>query len=127
MKNIMVYVLVVLMSLPAFTGVATYISWRINQDYIAKYLCENKDKKELKCKGKCHLMKNLKKSEQQENIPLPLKLKELNLQPYIYSELQFLSVLVDMPVIDYKGISYQKRIKISTYCKNIFTTPDFVV
>nr|MBP8212168.1 hypothetical protein [Saprospiraceae bacterium] len=106
MKNIMVYVLVVLMSLPAFTGVATYISWRINQDYIAKYLCENKDKKELKCKGKCHLMKNLKKSEQQENIPLPLKLKELNLQPYIYSELQFLFVLVDMPVIDHKGISY---------------------
>ena len=127
MKNIMVYILVVLMSLPAFTGVATYISWRINQDYIAKYLCENKDKKELKCKGKCHLMKNLKKSEQQENIPLPLKLKELNLQPYIYSELQFLSVLVDMPVIDHKGISYQKRIKISTYCKNIFTPPDFVV
>jgi len=127
MKNIMVYVLVVLMSLPAFTGVATYISWRINQDYIAKYLCENKDKKELKCKGKCHLMKNLKKSEQQENLPLPLKLKELNLQPYIYSELQFLSVLVDMPVIDYKGISYQKRFKISTYCKNIFTPPDFVV
>ncbi|MBK9743967.1 MAG: hypothetical protein IPO94_13860 [Saprospiraceae bacterium] len=51
MKNIMVYVLVVLMSLPAFTGVATYISWRINQDYIAKYLCENKDKRNSSVKA----------------------------------------------------------------------------
>jgi hypothetical protein len=35
------------------------IDYAINYDYISKVLCINKDKPELKCNGKCHLMKEL--------------------------------------------------------------------
>lgn len=40
------------------------IQWSINQDFIAKNLCINKNKPALKCDGKCHLKKELKKTEE---------------------------------------------------------------
>ncbi|GAB2767447.1 hypothetical protein HNQ93_000030 [Hymenobacter luteus] len=36
------------------------VSWWLNQDYIARVLCINRDKPQLKCNGKCHLRKQLK-------------------------------------------------------------------
>jgi hypothetical protein len=39
----------------------------INYDYISKVLCINKDKPELKCNGKCHLMKELAKLQKMTN------------------------------------------------------------
>lgn len=37
----------------------------VNYDYIVENLCENKDKPELSCKGKCFLKKELSKTEKQ--------------------------------------------------------------
>ena len=43
------------------------ITWfEINQEYIAATLCENKDKPELVCCGKCVLTKELKKADDRE-------------------------------------------------------------
>ncbi|OJW78561.1 MAG: hypothetical protein BGO69_00815 [Bacteroidetes bacterium 46-16] len=40
------------------------IGWyELNKDYIAKNLCENRDKPQMKCCGKCYLHKQLKKAE----------------------------------------------------------------
>ncbi|HLV63047.1 hypothetical protein [Galbibacter sp.] len=43
----------------------------INQDYIAEYLCINKDKPAMDCNGKCYLMEMLEAENQQkkQNIP----------------------------------------------------------
>ena len=38
----------------------------INYEYIANELCENKAQPELKCNGKCHLMKELAKASENE-------------------------------------------------------------
>ena len=43
--------------------VVVITNWKINQDYIAEYLCENKDKPELNCAGCCQLEKQLTKTE----------------------------------------------------------------
>lgn len=40
--------------------------YQLNKDYIAKYLCENKYKPQLQCKGKCQMMKKLQAEEQQD-------------------------------------------------------------
>lgn len=54
------------------------INFKINQAYIASVLCENKDKPEMKCNGKCHLNKQLKANEQQQQqLPPQVKLKEV--------------------------------------------------
>lgn len=39
----------------------------VRYNYISKEICINKDKKELKCNGKCHLIKELGKISQDEN------------------------------------------------------------
>ncbi|MEL4308561.1 hypothetical protein JMA43_10715 [Joostella sp. CR20] len=49
----------------------------INQDYIAEYLCINKDKPEMHCDGKCYLMQMLEEqnNEKKQNLPA-IDLKE---------------------------------------------------
>lgn len=42
------------------------MDYAINYDYISKVLCINKDKPELKCNGKCHLMKELAKASEDD-------------------------------------------------------------
>lgn len=37
----------------------------VNYEYIVKNLCENRDKPELSCNGKCFLAKELSKTEKQ--------------------------------------------------------------
>lgn len=51
--------------------ITPFIEYGLNKDYIAEFLCINKDKPELSCGGKCHLMKQLEK----ENKELPKGLK----------------------------------------------------
>lgn len=43
------------------------VEYFVNYDYISKVLCENKDKPQMKCNGKCHLMKELAKASESEN------------------------------------------------------------
>lgn len=42
------------------------LEYMVNYEYIANELCENKDKPELKCNGKCHLKKELAKVSEEE-------------------------------------------------------------
>ena len=39
----------------------------VNYDYIANVLCENKDKPQLQCNGKCYLAKQLKKAQREQD------------------------------------------------------------
>ena len=43
-----------------------YLEYVLNQDYIAEFLCINKNKPKLQCNGKCHLVKEIEKQQQQE-------------------------------------------------------------
>lgn len=61
MKKLLIIVALVMLAKPILP-VADYI---INYDYISKVLCENKAKPELKCNGKCQLMKELAKASEQ--------------------------------------------------------------
>jgi len=55
-----------------FFAIGTYLilpvvpifDYLINKDYIAKNLCVNKDKPKSCCKGKCYMVKQLKKTNQ---------------------------------------------------------------
>lgn len=58
--------LCLLILLNPFSRTWVVVSYKLNKSYIAQNLCENKDKPQLKCSGKCHLKKQLAKSEQEE-------------------------------------------------------------
>jgi len=56
---------IVLYILAMLRPVLPLFEYVINQDYIAEFLCVNKEKVALKCNGKCYLMQKI--SQQQEN------------------------------------------------------------
>jgi hypothetical protein len=61
-KKAVVFIALFILARPVLP-VMDYI---INYDYIAKELCENKEKPELHCNGKCHLAKELAKASEDE-------------------------------------------------------------
>lgn len=62
--NKVILLVVFLFVLKPILPVLEYV---IHYDYITKELCENKAKPEMKCNGKCHLMKELAKASDNEN------------------------------------------------------------
>lgn len=59
-----------------------FIDFVINKEYIVKNLCENRNKPKSCCKGKCYLVKQLKKAHQSteetpKNTESKLKIKDL--------------------------------------------------
>lgn len=44
-----------------------YVEYLINQDYIAEFLCVNKDKPKLECNGKCQLVKEIERQQEKES------------------------------------------------------------
>lgn len=48
------------------SSVWVYLGYEANQKYIVKELCINKDKPQMRCNGKCYLMKKLKQAQDKE-------------------------------------------------------------
>ena len=66
MKSVIALLLFVAMQLPLMNQWGAVAYYRVNQDYIAKNLCENRDKPMLDCNGQCYLAKQLKAAEEKE-------------------------------------------------------------
>ncbi len=60
----MLFLLALFMLLKPVLPVLEYV---VNYEYISKVLCENKAKPKMKCNGKCHLMKELAKTSENQN------------------------------------------------------------
>ncbi len=70
MKQLLSTILILSILSFQFTDLLIYLSFKINQDYIAKNLCVEKDIEGSTCKGCCQLKKKLEKStEQKEQVP----------------------------------------------------------
>lgn len=65
-KTVFTYLLTVSFLMNVGGKMVIYVDFLINQEYIAKNLCENKDKPMLQCNGKCQLVKELAKEEKKE-------------------------------------------------------------
>lgn len=66
MKRIVALLLFLAMQVPLMNQWGAVAYYRVNQDYIAKNLCENRDKPMLDCNGQCYLAKQLKAAEEKE-------------------------------------------------------------
>jgi hypothetical protein len=49
-----------------FSRVYMYAAYELNKSYIASTLCENRDKPQLHCNGKCFFMKKVKQAAEKE-------------------------------------------------------------
>lgn len=79
----------------------------INQDYIAEYLCINKDKPEMHCDGKCYLMQMLAEENQQKKQNLPA----IDLREYPIGFVQVLQLAKqeEVPVTTTQNITYVEQ------------------
>ena len=66
LRGFIAVLLLLTLSVQCFHKAFVVVSFYWNQSYIAKTLCENKAKPQLKCGGKCQLMKKLQQEEKKE-------------------------------------------------------------
>ena len=78
MKRFLPILFTLLYLLAMLKPVMPVFNYIVNHDYIAEYLCINKDKPMLHCDGKCYLMQKL----QQENDEKKQNLPAINLKDY---------------------------------------------
>lgn len=76
MKIITGSILILLLLTQTFSTWFVVMAFRLNREYIAKNLCENRYRPQLNCKGNCVLMKKMKKeAEQEKNAPAAIKIE----------------------------------------------------
>jgi len=75
--------------LPNLTKIGILIDFKINQDFISKVLCINREKPMIMCNGKCYLSEQLKKAEEQEEKQPPTNTKERLEVIYYYAKSSF--------------------------------------
>lgn len=67
MRQLLLYVLLVAVLLPGTSPWGTIAYFHANRAYIARVLCENRDKPELHCDGQCYLAKKLKAQQDRQD------------------------------------------------------------
>jgi len=109
LKQIIIYLLLVLFSIKSFEVVIITLQFKLNQDFFIE-ICENKDKPEMHCNGKCHLKKQIQEHEKKESEnEKTLKDKDPSL---------FLSAtLRSAPIPFYSKQNYQNRFSNIIYCR----------
>ena len=75
-QKITPYLFVFLYAMAMLRPITPFVEYVVNKDYIAEFLCVNKDKPALQCNGKCHLYKEVEKQQEETPISLQIFLKE---------------------------------------------------
>jgi len=127
LKKILVIVLTLLVFLQPLSKVWIFVSFKINQDFIAKNLCENRAKPILKCNGKCQLMKKMKQADKDEEKQTPQTIKEKLEVLYCHNQANFnVSQKLDFEVKKQSFFGYKFQ-NYSSYQSNLFRPPIFIL
>jgi hypothetical protein len=107
----------------AFLAPAVFIDFKLNQDYIAKVLCINREKPQLECNGQCILMEKMKNTQDSENPEQSQSSKSQLLE--IFSELTTIFHPLIFPTVEEKFFEYTEQALVS-YLSQIFHPPQAV-
>lgn len=105
-----------------------YLSFKLNQEYIAKTLCVQRNISNNICCGKCHLKKQLQKEDQEEQKQLPAGSKErFEVLSYrTITDLLYLKTFDEYPIKPaFPG--WKCRLYASSYISGIFHPPQFII
>ncbi|MGY4538482.1 hypothetical protein ACVW0P_002902 [Mucilaginibacter sp. UYNi724] len=113
------YLLIVSMVSANFSRFFIYAGFELNRNYIATKLCENRNKPQLHCNGKCYFMKKVKQAEEKQNTEDRQAQKNL-FQEASYNQpaqVKFYSVLLSVTKVP------NYRIKLPQQVASIFQPP----
>jgi len=122
LKQVKIILLVLLIFLQPFSKIWIFVSFKINQENIAKTLCVKKEVKNNTCQGKCHLKKQLDKAEEEQK-QVPTNTKEKVESLYCHNQLLF--DFLKQTVFDEKQSlnRYSTDFFISYFITDIFRPP----
>lgn len=67
MRTVIIYIWLITTILPTFSQWGTIAYYQVNKQYITRVLCQNRDKPQLHCNGKCYLAKKLKEQQEKQD------------------------------------------------------------
>lgn len=105
--------------LVSFQQALIIVHFKLNQKNIEKEFCVNKAKPELQCHGKCHLKKELQKSEKESDLELNSISKKIDMA--LISNIEFQIEIVKVIILN-KSLIY-KELYFSEPCLKIFVPP----
>jgi hypothetical protein len=123
-QRILCFTLILILSVQCFQKAFIVVNFYLNQSYIAKVFCENKDKPKLKCSGKCRLMKQLEQEEKKEQ-QLP-NLKWDGKEPVISSN-SFFTSLDLLSITNRREFASFLTPALSTFQSTVFHPPGMLV
>ena len=120
MKQGLTILLALLIFLQPFSKVWIHISFKINQDKIAKTLCVKKEIENNTCQGKCHLKKQLEKADEEEQKQAPTNTKEK--VEVLYSQ-NHSALFLFNPVTEEKSTTYYSFHLSEKHLHSVFHPP----
>lgn len=125
MKKIVLLISIFILARPAIP----FLEYIVNYDYIVKELCENKEKPALKCNGKCHLMKELAKTAEDDKNTSSDKKQNVKqeIEVLFYQDLKSLSCSNSYVFTNNKINSVYQNLYALTAIQSTFHPPTFLV
>ena len=108
MRSLLIYVLLFAVLLPSISPWGTLLYYQANREYIARVLCENRDKPQLHCNGQCYLAKRLKALQDRQDKETTERVQNMPLlQLFCADYPAFYFVPVAKVVCQRSGFAYQ--------------------
>ncbi|MBC7923912.1 MAG: hypothetical protein H7Z75_22795 [Ferruginibacter sp.] len=85
-RSILAYLLLFSVALQPFRREMTVILFEFNKAYIVKNLCENRNRPQLHCGGKCYLTKQLKAQQAQPDEATAERIPHLPVMPWFCTD-----------------------------------------
>ena len=125
MKKIVLLISIFILARPAIP----FLEYIVNYDYIVKELCENKEKPALKCNGKCHLMKELAKTAEDDKNTSSDKKQNVKqeIEVLFYQDFKSLSCSTSYVFTNNKINSVYQNLYALTAIQSTFHPPTFLV
>lgn len=118
MRTVILYIWLITTILPTFSQWGTIAYYKVNKEYITRVLCQNRDKPQLHCNGKCYLAKKLKEQQQKQDQQTSDRVESIPVLQLFASPLAFFEFAAShLPAVgpanfSYKLASYQAPLSI---------------
>ena len=113
------------MLMQSFSRTVLVVEYQVNKNYIAAVLCENKARPQLHCNGKCHLQKELKAADgEEQKLPAPLKEK---MEVVYFCQAIEPAFFFHIPTVSEAGNTFYQQISGRLPVFGIFHPPRFLV
>ncbi|MBN2635000.1 MAG: hypothetical protein JXR61_01935 [Prolixibacteraceae bacterium] len=91
MKHLIIGILILSLSIIQLSELLVYVSFKLNQDYIANNLCVEKDVEGSACKGCCQLKKRMEEQQESKKALPPVQSEKQNIDFWNQSALDWVA------------------------------------